>query len=237
MNSIVRAMVADIEYFDDLIVRMIYHSAAIEGNTVTIDETKSMFIDGIMPNFKRKVTLREIHELTNLNACWHFMMGDVTSESPITISLMHEYHRKIMQNIDEESGKFKRTKNMVGGELTVDPTSVPTEMNILIDQLYNGWLAYAKNMEDIVRAAVSFHMRYEKIHPYLDGNGRSGRLLMNHVLIAQNVAPFVIKVEDKAFYYQCLRENNVPALTEYALIQIAHEVTLINRNGEAYSFL
>lgn len=226
MSDIVSKMSANSKYMDDLIVRMVFNSASIEGNTITIDETRSLLLDGIIPNFRRRVGLREVYELENIRSAWQYLI--LRAEERITIGLMHKVHELVMNNIEDEAGKFKKTQNMVGGKLTTPPERVHNEIYHLLDHLYNGTLIYAKNMEDKVKATVSFHIGFEKIHPYSDGNGRTGRLLLNHVLLSQNIAPFIIRAEDKALYYKYLRENDVMGLTAYALERIKEEEELIN---------
>jgi hypothetical protein len=113
--------------------------------------------------------------------------------------MMHELHKLVMNNIDQDAGEFKRTQNMVGGELTTPPETTPTELHYLLDNLYNGSLAYAKTVDDKVR-----------------------------VLLSEEIAPFIIRAEDKAYYYKCLREKDENSLTEYALECISKEPAIIN---------
>jgi Fic family protein len=225
VSHMIDRMYANSSYMDDLTVRMVFNSASIEGNTITIDETRSFLIDEIVPNFRRRVSAREINELANLRTAWRYITLKV--DERITISMMHELHKYVMHNIEIESGVFKKTQNMVGGELTTSPEKTPTEILYLLDNLYNGSLAYARTLEDKVLGAVSFHIGYEKIHPYSDGNGRTGRLLLNQVLLAQSIAPFVIKAEDKAYYYKCLRETDEQGLANYAMECITEEMSLL----------
>lgn len=226
MSHIVSEMYANPDYLDDLMVRMVFNSAAIENNTITIDETRSLLVDGIIPNFRRKVSSRELYELANLKSAWHHVILHV--DEPITIRYMHHLHKLVMSNIDEKAGSFKKSQHMIGGELTTPPEKTPTEVLYLIDHLYHGSLAYAQTEHDIIRAAIAFHIGYEKIHPYPDGNGRTGRLLLNHILLANQVAPFVIRAEDKAYYYKCLRERDEASLANYAAERIGEERLLID---------
>jgi Fic family protein len=226
MNHLVSKMYSSPSYIDDLTVRMAYNSANIEGNTITIDETRLMLLDNIVPNFKRRVTLREIDEILNLRTAWDYMMQ--RADERITIGMMHELHNCVMQNIVHEAGEFKKTQNMVNGELTTPPEKTPTEILYLLDNLYSGSIAFAQTTKEKIRAAVAFHITYEKIHPYSDGNGRTGRLLLNHVLLFQGIAPFVIRGEDKDYYFRCLREYDEKGLTEYAMECINEEMELMN---------
>lgn len=229
-NNIVEILKDDREYIEDYLVRSVYNSAAIESNSITVDETRAILLDGILPNFNRRVSVREFNELVNLKKAWSFVINNYDKE--ITISLMHEVHKLTMENIDEEAGRFKRTANMVGGILTTSPENVSTEILYLIDNLYKGWLPYAETEIDKVQAVVDFHIQYEEIHPYQDGNGRSGRLLMNWLLLQNNIPPFTIRVEDQARYYMFLRTKDRIGLMEYTLSQITNEALLLNRNGQ-----
>lgn len=228
-NTLLEKLIFDREWFDSFLLRSIFHSAAIEGNTITLEETQSLLLEGVVPNFRRHVSLREIHELVNLKRAWKYLLG---FSEPIHITLMHELHRIVMNNIDDESGQFKRTQNIVGATLTSKPENVSTEVFYLVEQFYNGWLTYAKTDKDKIRAIAEFHIAYEHIHPYQDGNGRTGRLLMNYLLICREMMPIVIRVEDRAQYYTWISNRDVEGFVNYMEDQIRHEQSILNRNGK-----
>ncbi|MFB5758834.1 Fic family protein [Paenibacillus medicaginis] len=218
-KDIVRIIRGDHEYLQSILVRSVYNSAAIEGNSISIDETQVLLVDGFVPAFKRAVTTRELYELTNLSSVWNYILNHCTAE--LTISVMHEIHQLTMFNIDDNSGRFKRTQN-----------NVSTEILYALDDLMNAKFIYSKTEEDIVEAVAWFHLTYEKIHPYEDGNGRTGRTLVNYLLLQNNLPPVVVKVEDRAKYYSYLRTDNYLGLAKYFMKSMEEEKALLNRKGK-----
>ncbi|MFB5265507.1 Fic family protein [Paenibacillus enshidis] len=229
-KDIVRIIRGDHEYLQSILVRSVYNSAAIEGNSISIDETQVLLVDGFVPAFKRAVTTRELYELTNLSSVWNYILNHCTAE--LTISVMHEVHQLTMFNIDDNSGRFKRTQNMVGGRLTTKPENVSTEILYALDDLMNAKFIYSKTEEDIVEAVAWFHLTYEKIHPYEDGNGRTGRALVNYLLLQNNLPPVVVKVEDRAEYYSYLRTDDYLGLAKYFMKSMEEEKAFLNRKGK-----
>lgn len=229
-HDLVKYILNDNQYREDFLVRMVFHSASIEGNTITIEETQSLLIDDVIPNFNRRVSPREVYELSNLRNAWDVVLSNIGQR--ISVKFMHELHKFVMLNIDFSAGGFKKVQNMIGGKLTVSLESTPTEIQYLLHSLYLNDSEDQRTYYEQVMRAIEFHIRYEEIHPYEDGNGRTGRLLMNQVLLERGIPPFVIKSEDKAFYYKCLKERDAKSLTDYAISCIEEERVLINRNGE-----
>lgn len=228
-RTMVDILKADPDYVDNFMVRSVYNSAAIEGNTLSQGETEVLLIDGFVPNFKRPVSLRELHEVSNLRTCWEYTLSNCYKQ--ITVTILNRLHRIIMRSIDEEGGLFKKTQNIVGSRLTTSPSNTPLEMQYLISNLVDGRLAYAKSDEDIVEAVAWSHLEFEKIHPYADGNGRTGRALMNFILLGENLPPIVVEVQEKAEYLDYLRTDDVKGLAEFVRKRIDIEKELLNRNG------
>ena len=96
-------------------------------------------------------------------------------------------------------GEYKKLPNEVGGMETTEPQSVAKEMRSLID-------AYHRKEEKTIEDILAFHVAFERIHPFQDGNGRVGRVIMFGECLKQNLVPFIIDEEHKLFYYRGLKE-------------------------------
>ncbi|WP_270985537.1 Fic family protein [Campylobacter helveticus] len=213
-------------YMLDLCVRMAHHSTAIEGNTLSQDETASIILDNYI---SRAVKEREFYEVRNYKNVLPVFIERLESNTKIDNELIKEFHKLIMQDLIENNGSFKKIENMIVGA-NFEPTKpylVPVELKNLVDNLYYGF-ENAKSDEDKLRFILKSHIDFERIHPFSDGNGRTGRLLMIYSCLEQNLTPIIIPKEEKERYIACLRENNVEQFVEFAKqIQIKEEVRFI----------
>lgn len=213
-------------YMLDLCVRMAHHSTAIEGNTLSQDETASIILDNYI---SRAVKEREFYEVRNYKNVLPVFIERLESNTKINNELIKEFHKLIMQDLIENNGSFKKIENMIVGA-NFEPTKpylVPVELKNLVDNLYYGF-ENAKSDEDKLRFILKSHIDFERIHPFSDGNGRTGRLLMIYSCLEQNLTPIIIPKEEKERYIACLRENNVEQFVEFAKqIQIKEEVRFI----------
>lgn len=201
-------------YMLDLCVRMAHHSTAIEGNTLTQDETASVILDGYIP---RAIKEREFYEVRNYKNILPALIERLENKTKIDNELIKEFHKLIMQDLIYNNGSFKKIENMIVGA-NFEPTKpylVPMELKNVMDNLYYG-LDNAKNEEDKIYSIVKSHINFERIHPFSDGNGRTGRLLMVYSCLEQNLTPIVIPKEQKERYIACLRESNIDKFMNFA---------------------
>ena len=202
------------DYMLDLCVRMAHHSTAIEGNTLTQDETASVILDGYIP---RAVKEREFYEVRNYKNVLPALIERLENKTKIDNELIKEFHKLIMQDLIDNNGSFKKIENMIVGA-NFEPTKpylVPMELKNVMDNLYYG-LDNAKNDEDKIYSIVKSHIDFERIHPFSDGNGRTGRLLIVYSCLEQNLTPIVIPKEQKERYIACLRESNIDKFMNFA---------------------
>lgn len=203
------------EYLDDLMVRMAHHSTAIEGNTLTQGETKSVLIDNYIP---RPMNMRELNEVLNYKFLMSFFKDSLLQDKAISIEFIKELHRIICKDaIEGNPGEFKRIQNLVIGA-DWDPTPpylVITDLqNWILDldcQIRN-----AKNDIEILAAILRQHIRFERIHPFSDGNGRVGRALIVYSCLQQNMLPVVIPKEEKQKYISLLDTCNEQGLVVFS---------------------
>ena len=183
---------------EDLVLRWTYHSNAIEGNTLTLKETK-VALEGITIGGK---TLREHFEAINHKDAILFMEDLAQKEERLSEYSIKQIHSLILKNIDDENkGKYRTTNVIISGAEHKPPQSfeVQSKMQEFIKK-------YNENITKLhpIELASFVHIEFVKIHPFLDGNGRTSRLLMNLELIKAGFPPVVIELEDRLEYYKTL---------------------------------
>lgn len=188
-------------------IDLTYNSNHIEGSRLTHDQTRFIFETNTIGIEGESVRVDDIIETTN-----HFRCIDIIidrAEEKLTESLIKELHFILKSGTSDSRkdwftvGDYKRLPNEVGGNETTAPEDVHREIKALFKE-YNG--IKRKSFEDI----IDLHQRFEAIHPFQDGNGRVGRLVMFKECLANGYVPFIITEELKMFYYRGLREwNNV----------------------------
>lgn len=204
------------DYMLDLMVRMAHHSTAIEGNTLTQGETKSILIDDYLP---RAMNMRELYEVLNYKTFMPFLLKAVDDNREISIEFIKDIHRILCNNaIESVPGEFKVRQNMVVG---ADFTPVPPYM---VRTKLEDWrlnlkfmLENAKNLREKVEAICRQHIEFEHIHPFPDGNGRVGRALMVYTCLQEGMAPIVISVKCKKEYISYLNTENITGFTDFAI--------------------
>lgn len=180
-----------------------YNSNRIEGSKLTQQQTRFIFETNTIGSIDQSINVDDIIETNN-----HFRCIDLIIEkakSKLTESIIKELHfllksgtldsRKDWFNV----GNYKRLPNEVGGNETCPPKEVAEKMKELLLNYHN---KEQKTLEDI----VDFHQKFEVIHPFQDGNGRVGRLIMFKECLANTIVPFIIDDELKLFYYRGLQE-------------------------------
>lgn len=185
-----------------------YHSNAIEGNTLTLSETKLVLEEGITIGGK---SLREHLEATNNAKAFDLMEDIAKKRKAIDHVIIQRIHEAVTAGILEEAGKY-RTKNVrITGATKAPPdwSKVVKLMDEMIEKI-------AKSKMHPVETSAFLHHGFVEIHPFIDGNGRVARLLMNLYLIAHGYPPIVLKKEDRGKYYRFLRAADAGNLAPFA---------------------
>ncbi|OIR25588.1 Fic family protein [Bathymodiolus thermophilus thioautotrophic gill symbiont] len=183
---------------EDLIIRWTYHSNAIEGNTLTLQETK-VVLEGVTVAGKSIV---EHLEAVNHKEAILFVEQLSCENSPLSELDIKSLHHLILTKIDEKNAGKYRTENVIISGAEHHPPSfleVPQKMSDFIS-----WCATNFNKIHPVIMAARIHTDFVGIHPFVDGNGRTARLLMNLSLIKNKLPPIIIQNEHKLEYYQAL---------------------------------
>lgn len=220
------------DYIDDFTVRMAHHSTAIEGNSLTQDETASIILNGIIP---KKMNEKEYYEVKNYKNSIPFLLKCLENNQFIDNELIKQIHTQLMANLIYN--QFKTTQNMIIGATfdTELPYKIPYILKDWCDNL-NLALTNAKN-EEKLKIILEQHIKFEKAHPFSDGNGRVGRFLILYSTLQENLIPFVIDKQMKDEYIHALRNHDIKALCDLA--KLAQEIELkimqkidINTNKE-----
>ena len=184
-------------------IELTYNSNHIEGSTLTHDQTRYIFETNTIGVEKGVINVDDVVETANHFKCVDYIIDNALK--PLSESMIKELHF-ILKNGTSDSrkdwfnvGDYKKLPNEVGGEETCLPENVKEEMKKLLNN-YNA--IEQKSFEQI----LEFHKNFESIHPFQDGNGRVGRLLMFKECLANNIVPFIIDEEHKLFYYRGLKE-------------------------------
>ncbi|MBR4451926.1 MAG: Fic family protein [Clostridia bacterium] len=184
-------------------IELTYNSNHIEGSMLTHDQTRYIYETNTIGIDDKSVNVDDIIETVNHFRCIDKIIEK--SNSALSESLIKELHLILKTGTADSSkdwfavGDYKKIPNEVGGMDTAAPEEVHEKIASLLES-YNR--PGRKTLEDI----VAFHVAFERIHPFQDGNGRVGRLIMFKECLKNNIVPFIIEDDLKLFYYRGLRE-------------------------------
>jgi Fic family protein len=187
---------------EHLLLEWTYNSNAIEGNTLTLSETK-VVLEGITVGGK---TLREHLEVINHKDAILYVEEIVKNNEPFSEWQIKNIHQLVLKTInDQNAGRYRTENVLISGASHIPPEHilVPQEMEDLI-KWYTG---EAVSLHPVERSA-RLHVLFVKIHPFIDGNGRTARLLLNLELMKTGYPPIVIKKEKRAEYYNSLDKTH-----------------------------
>ena len=184
-------------------INLTYNSNHIEGSKLTHDQTRYIFETNTIGITDQTVNVDDILETVNHFRCIDYIIDH--AEERLTENYIKHLHLLLKSGTSDSRkdwfavGEYKRLPNEVGGLETCPPEDVHKRLRALLtDYYHNRWQSF----EDI----LDFHVRFEQIHPFQDGNGRIGRLLMFKECLANNIVPFIITDELKMYYYRGLKE-------------------------------
>lgn len=181
---------------DEFILKLTFHSNSIEGNTLTEPETATVLFDNVaLPDRSLVEQLEVKNHQTALNYVFEYMRSDGKMDEKFILKL----HSMLMNGVRADAGAYRAHAVRITG------VNLPTANCAKIPDLMPLVMAEAqKTIKDIIALTSKVHSRFEQIHPFSDGNGRVGRLLMNAMLLRANFAPAIIRQEQKQLYYTYL---------------------------------
>lgn len=179
----------------------VYNSNAIENSTLSLEDTEKILLQIDLDRF---ISERELFETKNLARVISYIETK-SKERELDSKMILLLHKMLLSNIrDDIAGRFRNLDEWVkvGNHIAIDPKNIKEELgNMLIDYQIN-------NDENIIKRIAKLHLTFEQIHPFVDGNGRIGRILNNYVLIRENYVPINIKFIERELYYNAFRTFN-----------------------------
>lgn len=212
--------------------QMCYNSNRIEGSTLTENQTAFLFQTGTLPQSDELYRAKDIEE-----ASGHFMMFNTMLQSydaPLSEDLIKEYHYMLKSGVFEDRangykiGDYKDRANIVGTQETCPPDKVHDRMVALLE-----WY----NQEEVtISTLAEFHLRYERIYPFQDGNGRTGRLILYKECLRNNIIPFIVHEENKPMYMNALTAaTGIEKLVKFFEKEQLHYFELLIKFLKVYS--
>ena len=188
--SILEFILNNNDYLEDLITRSTYHSNAIEGSTLTYAETYAILYNDNSFKIGGKEP-REIYEAINHKKALELVFKNLKNNDEFNEGFIKKLNETINRDIKDTEG-YRTVQVFIRGSEHIPPApeKIPNLMNYFI---YN----YNHDEQNIFYKLAKYHIEFEKIHPFEDGNGRTGRLLLNYELIKNNLPPVVISKDDR----------------------------------------
>jgi Fic family protein len=201
-KNILKEITRNPDIYDQFLLSLTYHSNKIEGSTLTEAETKVIMFDNVaLPN---KDMIEQL-EVKNHQTALQYLFEYLSAASPkINEALILKLHSILMNSIKSDAGSYRKHNVRIVGTYvpTVNYLKVPEAMKQIAKDVNN-------KKSDIAARVAEIHSRFEQIHPFSDGNGRTGRLLMHAMLIENKLPPAVVRQEKKRLYNHCLKRAQV----------------------------
>ena len=188
------------------VAEQVYHSNAIENSTLTLEETEKILLQIDLDRF---INEREIFEAKNLARVVSYI-DTKSKEQDLTLELILLLHKMLLSNIrDDVAGRFIQENEYVrvGNHIAPPPKEIVKLLQSMLAE-YN-----AASHKNIITRIAKFHLTFEYIHPFVDGNGRIGRVINNYLLIREGFVPINIKFVDRKRYYQAFKEFDEKGIT------------------------
>ena len=188
------------------VAEQVYNSNALENSTLTLEDTEKILLQ---INLDRYISEREIFEAKNLARVVSYI-DTKAKEQEITLDVILLLHKMLMANIrDDVAGRFRKAGEYVRVSNHIAPG--PEEITRRLEKMLAGY--NAASHENIIKRITLLHLTFEQTHPFVDGNGRIGRVINNYLLIREGFVPVNIKFIDKEMYYEAFKEFNEKGAT------------------------
>jgi len=195
-KSIVAEILNNPDIRDQFILKLTYHTNRIEGSTLTEPDTAAILFDNAALSNK---SLLEHLEVKNHQTALNYLFDHIAKQEKINEDLVLKLHSILMNGIRPDAGRYRNHAVRIAG------INLPTANYLSITKLMPEVFAkIAERTKDIIALSANIHSKFEQIHPFSDGNGRVGRLLMNAMFLKSNLAPAIIRQEQKRLYYTYL---------------------------------
>ncbi|MFH1071864.1 MAG: Fic family protein [Nanoarchaeota archaeon] len=199
------------DILENFLIRFAVNSTAIEGNTISLKDAARLLREDIIP---KDHTMREVNDLTNTKKVFS---GLLEMKPELTAQLIIDIHDALLENIDKRKGFRNHDIHILGQPFKPAPAQyIKADIKLLLK-----WYAEQKMKLHPFVLAVLFHHKFESIHPFSDGNGRTGRMLMNHLLMQHLYPPLVVNRKDRKEYLGAM--NAADKVVQKSLIRVNEE--------------
>lgn len=193
---------------------MAYNSNKIEGSTLTEDQTAALFEEGVIAASEDYYRAKDIEEMNGHFLMFNYMLSSINET--LSQDMIKRFHYELKSGVFEDRangyaiGDYKKRPNEVGRYKTCLPENVPSEMGSLFSWYFSDSISLDRIAE--------FHLRYEELHPFQDGNGRTGRMIVFRECLHNNIIPPIIKDDNRRRYIDALisyrtNRNTLPMIT------------------------
>lgn len=207
------------EVYKDFLIDFAFNTTSLEGNTITLAEANKLLKENLTPKNR---TLREIYDLQNTEKVFFDM---ITPKKEINHDFIIHIHDKLMENIDNRKGYRMYDIRVFKSQFEATPFPyIKADMGILLK-----WFSkYENKLHPLVIAGI-FHQKFEKIHPFSDGNGRTGRMILCYMLMKKGYPPLIVRKSRRGDYLDTIAKGNKADLNS---IEPMHYKDLINYLAE-----
>lgn len=224
-RNVVREILENPDIRDELVLKLTYHSNAMEGSTLTEPDTAAILFDDATVPHK---SLIEHLEAKNHQAALGYMLEHASQGKGLDEDFVRRLHAMLMNGIRPDAGAYRDHGVRIAG------VPLPTANHLSVPKLMSELMArIAKGAEDRIGLSADAHAAFEKIHPFSDGNGRVGRLLMNAMLLRENLAPAIIRREQKraydAYLFKAQMQEDASQLQDFVCDAIAAGFGILER--------
>jgi len=200
---------------DEFAIENTYNSNAIEGNSLTLRETALILQEGITIAEK---PLKDHLEAIGHRDAFKYVEGLASEARPLTERMLKDIHALVLMNDAENKGEYRRVPVQILGSSHTPPQ--PYLVPVQMEQLLADFEGMTTSMH-ILEAVALFHLRFESIHPFIDGNGRAGRLLLNLELMKAGLLPVNVKFADRRRYYDCFDDYHTGGTADMLTAMLA----------------
>lgn len=186
------------EIYKNFLIDFAFNTTSIEGNTINLKETEKLLRENLTPKDK---TLREVYDLKNTEKVFFYILN---CEENINDNFVIKIHDDLLENVDERKGYRTYDVRVFKSNFEASPVKyIKTDMELLFN-----WYKQNKDLHPLVLAAI-FHHKFEKIHPFADGNGRTGRMILNYILLRHNYPPLFIRKSKRGEYLNSMKKADL----------------------------
>lgn len=198
---------------EQFMIENTYHSNAIEGNCLTLPETALVALESLTI---AKKPLRDHLEVIGHRDAFEYILEISKESTPLTEKDIKEIHSLVLMNDSQNKGRYRRIPVTI-----INSTHTPTQPYLIQPQMEQLLADYHQDARHPIEKIADYHLKFERIHPFIDGNGRSGRLVLNLELIKVGYLPINVKFSDRDDYYRCFQDFDITGQSDMFVSMVA----------------